>query len=149
MEHWNNFFAKTDTVKGLHYLRKDVENSQPPTTGNSLVVEDGNAVFYYLKEMPAYFHDICIKIHNGVLSKCDVIFSTDMYKPDSGKSSERTWRGCAEKMMIKGGKTKRPSDWKQFLTNDENKKQLIQVLLDVWSKHDMAKSRAKRLYGKR
>lgn len=149
MEHWNNFFAKTDTFKGLHYLRKDVENSQPPTTGNSLVVEDGNAVFYYLKEMPAYFHDICIKIHNGVLSKCDVIFSTDMYKPDSGKSSERTRRGCAEKMMIKGGKTKRPSDWKQFLTNDENKKQLIQVLLDVWSKHDMAKSRAKRLYGKR
>ena len=110
-----------------------------------MVVEDGNAVFYFLNEMPAYFHDICIKIHNGVLSKCDVIFSTDMYKPDSGKSSERTWRGCAEKMMIKGGKTKRPSDWKQFLTNDGNKKQLIQVLLDVWSKHDMAK----RLYGKR
>ena len=72
-----------------------------------------------------------------------------MYKPDFGKSSERTRRGCAEKMVIKGGKTrpKRPSDWKQFLTNDENKKQLIQVLLDVWSKHDMAKSRAKRLYG--
>eukprot|EP00057_Strongylocentrotus_purpuratus_P011711 XP_011666185.1 PREDICTED: protein slit-like [Strongylocentrotus purpuratus] len=74
-------------VKGLHYLRKDVENSQPPTSGNSLVVEDGNAVLYYLKETPSYFHDICIKIHNGVLSKCDVIFSTDMNKPDSGKST--------------------------------------------------------------
>ena len=86
---------------------KDVENSQPPPTDKTLLVEDGNAIFYCLKEMPA-FYDICIKVHNVVLSKCDAIFSTDMYKPDSVKVSERPRRGRAEKRMIKEA---RPKDY--------------------------------------
>lgn len=140
----DNFFAKTDKSKGLHYLLKDVDNSQPPASNKTLIVEDGNAAFYYLKEIPANFKEIGIKIFNA-LSSNDVVFSTDMYKPDSVKSSEWTRRGCAEKRIIKGGKTKKPRDWKQFLTNDENKKQLIELLLDVWSEHDMAK----RLHGRK
>jgi hypothetical protein len=39
---------------------------------------------------------------------------------------ERQRRGCGEKL-------RKPVSWKEFLTNDENKKQLIQVLLKVWS----------------
>ena len=35
--------------------------------------------------------------------------------------------------MIKGENTKRPADWKKFLTNDENKEQFIEVILKVWS----------------
>ncbi|XP_032885974.1 cadherin-related family member 2 [Amblyraja radiata] len=69
-----------------------------------------------------------------------------MYKPDSVSQVNGHSVGvCAEKRIIKGGKTKKPRGWKQFLTNDENKKQLIELLLDVWSEHDMAK----RLHGRK
>ena len=134
----DNFFAKTDKSKGLHYLLRDVDNTQPPGTSKTLVVEDGNAVFYYLKEVPGNFKEIGRKIFNLTSSKADVVFSTDMYKPNSVKSCERTRRGTAEKRIIKGAMTKKPGDWKHFLSNDENKKQLITILLHVWSEDAMA-----------
>jgi len=31
-----------------------------------------------------------------------------------------------------GQQTKRLKDWKEFLTNDDNKQQLVQVLLSTW-----------------
>ena len=63
----------------------------------------------------------------------DVIFSTDMYLPNSAKTVERRRRGCGEKLILQGPLTKRPVDWKLFLTNDDNKTQLIKLLLDIWS----------------
>lgn len=42
-------------------------------------------------------------------------------------------RVCGEKLIVWGGKTTRPKNWKSFLLNDENKEQLIQVMLDTWS----------------
>lgn len=61
-----------------------------------------------------------------------------MYKPGSIKAMERKRRGTGEKILIKGENTKRPAEWKTFLSNDENKKQLSQMLLDVWSKDNRA-----------
>ena len=46
---------------------------------------------------------------------------------------ERDGRGTSSKLIIKGENTKRPADWKKFLTNDENKQQFIEVILKVWS----------------
>ena len=42
----------------------------------------------------------------------DTVFSTDMYVPNSVKSMERDRRGCSEVLVIKGGSTKKPHDWK-------------------------------------
>ena len=42
----------------------------------------------------------------------------------------------SEKLLIKGEMTKKPKDWKVFLSNDDNKKQLIQVILNTWSSDD-------------
>ena len=50
-------------------------------------------------------------------------FSTDMYKEFSIKSMERSRRGNSDALIIKGGNTKVPQDFKGFLSNDENKKQ--------------------------
>jgi hypothetical protein len=44
-----------------------------------------------------------------------------MYLCNKVKGVERTRRGCGEKLIVGGGKTRRPKDWKSFLTNDENK----------------------------
>ena len=48
------------------------------------------------------------------------------------KEVERKRRGCGEKLIVRGEKTRRPKDWKDFLTNDENKEQLIRLLLTTW-----------------
>ena len=37
---------------------------------------------------------------------------------------------------MKGKKTKKPSDWKIFLSNSENKEQLIELMFTVWSQTD-------------
>ena len=99
-----------------------------PSSETSLIIEDGNAVFHYLKEVPANFKQIC---HNMLSKKSDVVFGTDMYYPDSVKSVEHRRRGCAETLVLQGEFTKCPGDWQTFLTNDENKLQLIRLILRV------------------
>ena len=129
----DGFLAKTDKAKGYHHLTKDIEDAVVLQGEKTLVIEDGNASFYYMKELPDNFNQISHKVFDIMSKNPDVIFSTDMYKDDSVKAMERKRRGCAEKLIIKGENTKKPADWKKFLTNDQNKKQFIEILLTVWS----------------
>ena len=59
-----------------------------------------------------------------------MIFSTDMYHPDTVKSMEKLRRGGGHKFIIKGASTKKPKFWKEFLSHDENKHQLIKLLFN-------------------
>lgn len=52
--------------------------------------------------------------------------------------------GDGEPLIIKGPKTKKPADWKAFLTNDANKQQFIHLLKRLWSQD----SYAKKLHGR-
>ena len=127
-------FAKTDKSKGLKYLLDDTDTmTVPPQDKTVLLIEDGNALFHSIKEIPANFKQISEKLFNMTSQKVDVIFSTDMYKEDSVKSMERNRRGSSEKLLLQGENTKKPADWKAFLTNEDNKKQLVQVLLSAWA----------------
>ena len=111
---------KTDEAKGMRYLPKNELSPEKPDENFTLVIEDGNALFYALKDIPRNFKEICLKQFGMVSSKtCDMIFSTDMYYPDSVKSMERRRRGSADKLIIKGANTKKPKCWKDFLRNDE------------------------------
>jgi len=56
-----------------------------------------------------------------------------MYAPSSITVTERQRRGVGDKLIVSGGEMKRPKDWKVFLSNDDNKVQLVKVLLDTWS----------------
>ena len=62
----------------------------------------------------------------------ETIFSTDSYvdRLHSPKSAERNRRGCGEKFIVEGLNIHRPVDWKAFLTNDENKKSFMHLLLE-------------------
>ena len=104
-----------------------------------LLIEDGNALFHSIKEIPGNFKQISEKLFNMTSQKVDVIFSTDMYKEDSVKSMERNRRGSSEKLLLQGENTKEPADWKAFSTNEDNKKQLVQVLLNAWDNDACAK----------
>ena len=129
----DNFLAKTDKAKGLHYLIKDLDNVNTPEDPKSyMIIEDGNAIFHYMKKIPRNFEEISEMVLKTALQKSAVIFSTDMYHDCLVKGVERKRRGCGEKLIVRGEKTRRPKDWKDFLTNDENKEQLIRLLLSTW-----------------
>ena len=61
------------------------------------------------------------------LPKGDVVFSTDTYQ--EGSIKERKRRGTGEKIILSGEAIKMPGDWPGFLVNDENKSQLVGMLL--------------------
>jgi hypothetical protein len=84
------------------------------------VIEDGNAAFYYLKDLPPNIRDICARLFDMVVRKSDIIFSTNMYLENSIKSMERKRRGCSEKLIVTIENTKKPSDWKTFLATRES-----------------------------
>jgi hypothetical protein len=119
-------------------LTKDVEDVPPSPDDKTLVIENGNAAFYYLKDLPPNFRDICARLFDMVVRKSDIIFSTDMYLENSIKSMERKRRGCSEKLIVTGENTITAPDWKIFLGNEENKKQLIELLCRVWSTDNVA-----------
>ena len=113
----DGFFVKTDKSKSLAHLTKDVEDQPLLPANGMLTMEDGNASFYYLKELPDTFRQICLELYS-MTAHGDVIVSTGMYADDSVKSLEKKKRGVADKLIVKG----KPEDWKAFLQNEENKK---------------------------
>ncbi|MEW8548337.1 MAG: hypothetical protein AB2693_32945, partial [Candidatus Thiodiazotropha sp.] len=96
----DGFINKTDKAKGLHYLIKDIENSALPPCETTLVIEDGNALFHYLREVPGNFKQICHKLLDMLVKTSDVVFSTDMYYPESVKAVERRRGGCGDKLVL-------------------------------------------------
>lgn len=131
------FLAKIEKSKAFHHVSKEVPDKAQPPVNETLTIHDGNATFYYMREVPGNFKLICLKIFD-MMSKGDVVFSTDLYIPGSIKSMERQRRGNTDKLIVRGENTKKPPDWKAFLCNDENKKQFIDLLVKEWSKDEYA-----------
>ena len=128
----DGYLLKTDKSKGFNYLTKELDDFTMPSDAKALNVEDGNAIFYCMIEVPTTFKQICEKIYDvSIVGKSDLLFGRDMYKENSIKSLERTSRGSGQKRIIKGESTKRPENWKSFLSNDSNKQQLVRLLLKL------------------
>ena len=90
-----------------------------------------------MRDIPGNFKRICRKIFNSMLKNGDDVFSTDMYKENSIKSMECRRRGTSD-MLIINSATKKPEDWKGFLSNDQNKEQLIGLLKMEWRQNEYA-----------
>ena len=132
----DGFMSNTDKSKGMHHLVADTDDATvTPYPNEILVIEDGNAVFHRLRDLPDKFSGIERKVlEESVLNSSSAcVFRTDMYSPNSVKATERNRRGVGDKLIVSGGEMKRPKDWKVFLSNDDNKVQLVKVLLDTWS----------------
>ena len=134
----DGLLAKTDKSKGIQRLIQDQEDPPLPNPDETLVIQDGNAVFHYMKDIPSNFNKICAKVFDVMPHAGDVVFSTYSYNPYSIKSMERLWRGCGERLIIKEDNTKGPMDWKAFLNNDTNKQQFITLLTRLWSQDSYA-----------
>lgn len=144
----NGYLLKTNKSKGFAFLTKGIKAAEMPQNPKLMSIEDGNATFHVMKKVSATFKQINEKkiFDMSTIGKTDVIFSTDTYETKSIKSLERSSRGSGEKRVIKGGNTRRPEKWKGFLANDQNKQQLIKLLLKVWNGRDFShKLRNKRV----
>lgn len=65
----DNFLAKTDKSKGLQYIAKDLDDVIPDDPKSCLVIEDVNAIFYYLMDIPRTFEEISGQIQKAALHK--------------------------------------------------------------------------------
>ena len=127
----DGFLASTHEAKGFQHLVKGMDDAPFPPPSSTLIIIDGNSCFYYMTVIPHNFKLICLKVFRMIPKDADVIFSTDTYKKDSIKAMERKRRGCGEKLIVRGESTKKPDSWKYFLANDDKKRQLVKVMLDV------------------
>ena len=124
----------------LHYLMEDhLEDISDPE--GAFYIQDGNALFYTLANLSPTFGAICLQVLDQLVAKKNFIFSTDSYHEDSIKSQERLRRGLSQHYVVGGPATRKPTDWKLFLVDEENKLQLCRLLLRVWG----SKSAASRL----
>ena len=112
----------------LHYLIDDTPE-EVVVPANSMYIQDGNALFHALKNLPPTFGEICLKVLDQMVAKTNFVFSTDSYHPDSIKSQERLRRGFSQRYIVDGQATRKPVDFKLFLANEDNKLQLCELLL--------------------
>ena len=122
----DGFLNKTNKAAIMHFILEDVSEEVTYPT-ESIFIQDGNALFYALNNLPPTFGAICLKIVDQMVATKDFIFSTDSYYPDSIKSQERLRRGYSQKLIVDGPATRKPVDFKLFLANEENKRQLCQL----------------------
>ena len=58
----DGFLAKTAKSKGFDYLKKEYPDAAISPPDKTLTIHDGNACFYYLKEIPRNFSQICSRV---------------------------------------------------------------------------------------
>ena len=125
----DGFFAKTKKSAMVHHVLK----------ANTSVIIDNSL----LSNLSANLGGVCFAILDQMIAKKNFIFSMDSYHELSIKGSERLRRGgTADRIIVGGAATRTPADFKYFLSNTDNKKQLSKLLLEVWSS-DAAASRIK------
>ena len=95
------FFNKTNKAAMLHYLI-DHTPEEVVVPANSMYIQDGNALFHALKNLPPTFGEICLKVLDQIVAKTNFVFSTDSYHPDSIKSQERLHRGFSQHYIVDG-----------------------------------------------
>ena len=133
----DGFLAKTNKAAMLHYiLQNDASATDVEYPPDSFFIQDGNALFHSLVNLPDTFGAICLQILNQMANKKNFVFSTDSYHNESIKAQERKRRGHCQKFIVDGPATRKPKDFSHFLANDMNKTQFCQLLLKVWSSDD-------------
>ncbi|KAK1891029.1 Arginine--tRNA ligase [Dissostichus eleginoides] len=130
--------SKTNKAALLHYILEDTTPKDLPYPKDALFIQDGMALLHVLTNLPPTCGEICLQVLDQMVAKKHFLFSTDSYHPGSIKAQERLRRGSSEKIILAGPATRKPYDFKMFLTNDDNKKQLCQLLLRVWSDQQAA-----------
>lgn len=81
----DGFFNKTNKAAMLHCLMEDAPEDVP-YPNEALYIQDGNALFHALMNLPPMFEGICLQVLDQMVAKKNFIFSTDSYHADSVKA---------------------------------------------------------------
>ena len=131
----NGFFQQnkqTNKAAMLKYFFEDFfEDVQYPQ--NAFYIQDGSTLFHSLTNLADAIEGIRFQLLDIMISKTNFLFSVDSYFPHSIKPQERLHLGWSQPHFIGGPSTRRSADFKAFLNSDENKRQLCQKILKVWS----------------
>ena len=87
---------------------------------------------YTLSDLPPTFRLVAINFSDILQKKSNVVFFTDMHLPFLIKSSESKCRGCFKKLLLKGLNTRTSADFKDLLTNGDNKAQKLCGPTKTW-----------------
>ncbi|XP_034071932.1 uncharacterized protein LOC117545981 [Gymnodraco acuticeps] len=136
---WPDTFVRHVVMIGpFLYILADTTPKDLPYPKDALFIQDGMALLHVLTNLPPTCGEICLQVLDQMVAKKHFLFSTDSYHPGSIKAQESLRRGSSEKIILAGPATRKPYDFKMFLTNDDKKKQLCQLLLRVWSDQQAA-----------
>ncbi len=79
----------------LQFLLDD-KTDEVPYPKDAIFIQDGNALFHTLTNLPHTFGEICLQALDQMVAKKNVLFTTDSYQPDPIKAQERLRRGFSK-----------------------------------------------------
>ena len=129
---------KTDKALLMQNLENASAYKSPAMERSKIHVLDGKALFHSLGNIPETFGEVVKKILTSMPQASKIHFVTDNYKNDSIKSIERLKRGNSHGYSIADPQMKTPRIWKEFLKNEDNKKEFIQFTLRKWQRDTYA-----------
>lgn len=128
--------SQLTTVLEDRYLKSEDFIDHSASSEKAIVIDA--MVMVRMVKASGTFKEYSIQLFDLLLSesrgckRIDVVF--DIYDPDSIKSAERAKRG-SQKMsdiLILNGEMKIPKLWNDFLTNINNKNELVSFLIESW-----------------
>ena len=129
LAHPDGSMRHTQKSKLLEVLSIEESNSNHPEKEVSALVIDMIAqIRTIVHNVPNTFEEFILKFLNSIpkgYQRVDIV--ADCYRDISIKAAEREKRGHSSKIFISSVKTKVPRDISKFLSNNENKKQLIEL----------------------
>ena len=128
----------TPKYKLRAFLEKNVPLFDSDISSEAIYVDDGNATIHALPKLSQTFGQLAMCLFNMLPRVKQVHFLTNSYHPHSIKSPERARRGRSQTIILAGRESPLPLDWKNFLHNEENKRQLFQFILSEWSTNKYA-----------
>ena len=108
--------TRTEKTKGMSHLLKSVNDAPVPSDAKTLLIQDGNATFRVMTDIPSNFQLISYQIFDNMPKHVNFLLSTDRYHDGSIKDIGREQHGSSEKFdhLIGGQLNTRLADWKYF-----------------------------------
>ena len=125
--------TKTDNAVILHKLEASVPVQTVQILKEDVHVLDGNVLLHSLQKIPDTFEELARHLFKRLSNVSMVHFVTYSYKEISIKAQGRLRRGKYNPIKISGSSIKVPRKFQNFLSKDENKRNLLALIRNEWS----------------
>ena len=123
----------------LKHCSKEIDHlriSQPARSEVSTFIIDLMAAIRTLTVIPDTYEELTWKFVNslpGGYTRVNIV--ADNYQAESIKSGERSKMGCSDRIIVQSAQCKVPRNFTDFLKNGENKRRLIELMLETIEKN--------------